>query len=232
MMRRAASLIVPLGERWASSGPGLDVMSCLTISISKMNMTIGTTGSVAGQAANQNPLGTASVAFYSGDSSLAEHSSTSDAANGKESKIIVENRSPAAPWTPTRMLEKRKTLPKRMGYMLTVLEKEKEEEAMKNKGFPPFRPGDMIELKLSIPQNKGRETTFKGICISKRNRGWRTSFTLRNFIGNSGGIERSFPLYSPHIIDLKLIETQKKKKYRRSKLYYLRNVQPKAYRIA
>lgn len=229
-MRRAASVIGPLAERWASSGQGLDVLSCLTISMSKVNINVG---SVGRQATSQRPLGTAGVAFYSDDSIGTERSSSADADNDKESsRMLVENRSPATPWTPTRMLEKRKTLPKRMGFMLSVLEKEKEEEAMKNKQYPPFRPGDMIELRLSIPQNKGRETTFKGICISKRNRGWRTSFTLRNFIGNSGGIERSFPLYSPHIIDMKLIETQKKKKYRRSKLYYLRNVQPKAYRIA
>ena len=34
----------------------------------------------------------------------------------------------------------------------------------------------------------------KGLCIAKRNRGWRTSFTIRNHIGNAGGIERTFPL--------------------------------------
>lgn len=135
------------------------------------------------------------------------------------------------PWTPTRLLEKRKTLPKRMGHMLMVLEKEKEEEARAARTFPDFKPGDMLELKLSIPQNKGRETIFKGICIAKRNRGWRTSFTMRNVIGNHGGIERSFPLYSPHIKELRLIEGRKKKIYRRSKLYYLRNLQPKEYRI-
>lgn len=135
------------------------------------------------------------------------------------------------PWTPTRLLEKRKTLPKRMGHMLIVLEKEKEEEAKAARAFPNFKAGDMLELKLSIPQNKGRETIFKGICIAKRNRGWRTSFTLRNVIGNLGGIERSFPLYSPHIKDLRLLDARKRKKYRRSKLYYLRNLQPKEYRI-
>ena len=49
-------------------------------------------------------------------------------------------------------------------------------------------------LPQSIPENKRRATVFKGICIAKRNRGYRSSFTLRNFIGNSGGIERTFPL--------------------------------------
>lgn len=139
---------------------------------------------------------------------------------------------PVAPWTPTRLLRKRKTLPKRMGYMMTLLEKEKEAEAASARSFPPFKAGDMIELKIAVPQNKGRETVFKGICIAKRNRGWRTSFTLRNFIGNNGGIERTFPLYSPHIKDLKVLEARGRKKYRRSKLYYLRDLQPKVYRIS
>ena len=136
---------------------------------------------------------------------------------------------PPRPWTPTRLLNKRKTLPKRMGHLLSVLEKEKEDEARAGGSYPDFKAGDHIELKLSIPQNKGRETVFKGICIAKRNRGWRTSFTLRNFIGNNGGIERSFPLFSPHIKEYKVL--REGKRVRRSKLYYLRNVQPKVYRI-
>ena len=149
----------------------------------------------------------------------------------------AESPSPSAkevcmPWTPTRLLVKRKTYPKRMAHLMSVLEKEKEEQAKASKEYPSFGPGDNIQLTLSIPQNKGRETVFKGICIAKRNRGWRTSFTLRNVIGNNGGIERSFPLYSPHIKDLKVLEGKKNKKYRRAKLYYLRNLQPKEYRIA
>lgn len=105
-----------------------------------------------------------------------------------------EQTSPAAPWTPTRLLQKRKALPKRMGHMIQLLEKEREEEAVSAKKYPDFRPGDFLELKLSIPENKRRTTVFKGICIAKNNKGWRTTFTLRNFIGTSGGIERSFPL--------------------------------------
>jgi large subunit ribosomal protein L19 len=178
-------------------------------------------------------------------SSLATIDSTSSSScrsvqqkRQQESRFsTVESPSPPVkeagmPWTPTRLLVKRKTYPKRMAHLMSVLEKEKEEQAKASKGYPSFGPGDNIQLTLSIPQNKGRETVFKGICIAKRNRGWRTSFTLRNVIGNNGGIERSFPLYSPHIKDLKVLEGKKKKKYRRAKLYYLRNLQPKEYRIA
>jgi large subunit ribosomal protein L19 len=59
---------------------------------------------------------------------------------------------------------------------------------------PDFGPGDLIELKLSVPENKRRVTVFKGICIARRNRSVRTSFTLRNLFGASGGVERTFPL--------------------------------------
>ena len=163
------------------------------------------------------------------------------------------------PWTPTKDLVKRKTLPKRMGHLLQVLENEKEQEMQAILQRPDFGPGDLLELKLSVPENKRRTTVFKGICIARRNRGWRTSFKLRNFIGNSGGIERTFPLYvyvffcyththtirsfflsnclyyhrySPHVQEIKIIAPSgRKKKYRRAKLYYLRNVQPKEYRV-
>lgn len=81
-----------------------------------------------------------------------------------------------------------------MGHLLQMLEKEKEEESLSQLERPEFGPGDVLELKLSVPENKRRTTVFKGICIARRNRGWRTSFTVRNFIGSSGGIERSFPL--------------------------------------
>jgi ribosomal protein L19 len=45
-----------------------------------------------------------------------------------------------------------------------------------------------------VPENKAREAKVKGICIAKRRRGYRTSFTLLNHIVGGGPVERSFPL--------------------------------------
>ena len=45
-----------------------------------------------------------------------------------------------------------------------------------------------------VPENKGRPATVKGVCIARRNRGWRTSFTILNHIAGGGIVERSFPL--------------------------------------
>ena len=59
--------------------------------------------------------------------------------------------------------------------------------------LPPCA-GDLVELKLSVPENKRRVTVFRGVCIARRNRSVRTTFTLRNIYGAAGGIERTFPL--------------------------------------
>jgi large subunit ribosomal protein L19 len=168
-------------------------------------------------------------AINTGNSHVTFQSDTSTVS--AVARAAVTNAPPFPAWTPTRELQKRKILPKRMGHLLQVLEKEKEEAAQQQLDRPDFGPGDLIELKLSVPENKRRTTVFKGICIAKRNRGWRTSFTLRNFIGNSGGIERTFPLYSPHVLEMKIIHAAGRKKYRRAKLYFLRERQPKEYRV-
>jgi large subunit ribosomal protein L19 len=135
---------------------------------------------------------------------------------------------PAAPWTPTSQLVKRKVLTKRMGYLMQVLEQEMEEQHAAKTNHPPFKPGDRLELKLVVPENKRKTTTFKGMVIAKSNRGWRTAFTLRNFIGSYGAVERTFPLYSPHIEEIKVLSS---KKVGRSKLYYMRNKPPRLYRV-
>jgi large subunit ribosomal protein L19 len=140
---------------------------------------------------------------------------------------------PLPPWTPTAELAKRKALPKRMAHLISLLDAERSAAAEAERPRPDFRPGDFLELKLAVPENKRRATTFRGIVIARRNRGWRSSFTLRNFVGAQGGVERSFPLHSPHLLDVKVLEPPggKRRRARRAKLYYLRDRPPKEYRI-
>ncbi len=51
-------------------------------------------------------------------------------------------------------------------------------------------------MRQGVPENKGREAKVRGICMAKRRRGHRTSFTLLNHIPGGGPVERSFPLYA------------------------------------
>ncbi|PRW56055.1 50S ribosomal L19- chloroplastic [Chlorella sorokiniana] len=168
-----------------------------------------------------------SLRGFTQQSWAAQAATPSAAAQAPAAAAAAAAASPPAPWTPTRELQKRKTLPKRMQHLLTTLELEREAEFSAALQRPDFGPGDVIELKLAVPENKRRVTVFKGICIAKRNRSVRSSFTLRNIFGGSGGIERTFPLYSPHITEMKVLESRR---VRRAKLYYLRERTAKEYR--
>ena len=78
-----------------------------------------------------------------------------------------------------------------------------------------------------MPENKRRPAEFKGLCIARRNRGLGSSFTLRAVLNNHA-VERMFPLYSPHILDMEVTE---RRKVARAKLYYLRNKPLKMSRV-
>lgn len=125
----------------------------------------------------------------------------------------------AAPWTPTRELKKRKSYFKRCGHMMETLEREKMKELAAERHIVPFRPGDVVKLTLEVPENNRRTQTFTGVCIAKKHRGLGSSFTLRTAIGNLA-VERSFPLFTPNIKAMEILE---RRKVRRAKLYYLRD---------
>jgi len=74
---------------------------------------------------------------------------------------------------------------------------------------------------------KERIQVFEGVCISKKNAGLNSSFTVRK-ISYGEGIERILPLFSPQI---NKIEVVKVGSVRRSKLYYLRKRSGKSARI-
>lgn len=148
----------------------------------------------------------------------------SDVGGTMESQAIWTGRH--APWTPTSKLTKRKHLTKRSQYMMETLSRELEQQSHA-KNFPEFRAGNILECTLMVPENRRRTTVVKGLCIAKNNAGWNTSFTIRNIVGNIP-IERSFPLHSPNLVDLKVVGS---KRVRRAKLYYLRELGNKFSRV-
>lgn len=136
--------------------------------------------------------------------------------------------SPMPPWTPTAQLTKRKILTKRMGFMLQTLEAEQAAAMDKTRALPEFGPGDLVEIKMAVPENRRKVALMKGVVIARKNRGWQSAFTIRNYLGNAGGIERTVPVYSPSLLGVQVLE---RRKVRRAKLYYLRDRKPSEYRV-
>ena len=102
-----------------------------------------------------------------------------------------------------------------------------EKEQMRT-DLPSFRPGDTVKVHVRIREaEKERIQVFEGVIIKKKKGGCRGSFTARK-ISYGVSVERIFPLHSPII---NKIEVLQRGRVRRSRLYYLRGLKGKAARI-
>ncbi len=103
-----------------------------------------------------------------------------------------------------------------------------EEAFATGKKHPQFKAGDTITVAYRIVEgNKERTQLYRGIVIKICGHGEKKRFTVRKMSGTIG-VERIFPLESPHI---ESIEVNKVGKVRRAKLYYLRTLTGKKARI-
>jgi len=87
------------------------------------------------------------------------------------------------------------------------------------KKIPQFRVGDIIEVHTKVKEgNKERIQVFKGLVIAIKGEGASKTFTIRK-ISYGIGVEKIYPLYSPVIEKIKVLQRGRVK---RSKLYYIR----------
>ncbi|KAG0624161.1 hypothetical protein M758_3G228600 [Ceratodon purpureus] len=136
-----------------------------------------------------------------------------------EAEIITEPTIPETTDDAPPPTLKTKKLTKRVKHIMEILDKEAVETANKEKDIPDIRPGDVIQLRVEVPENKRRVSMLRGIVISRRNAGINTTFRIRRVIAGVG-VEMVFPLYSPNIKEIKVVD---KRKVRRAKLFYLRD---------
>lgn len=102
------------------------------------------------------------------------------------------------------------------------------ETMVQDKGWPDFRAGDNIVVSYRIIEgDKERIQDFKGDVLQISGHGINRTFTVRK-LSSGVGVERIFPLNSPHIAEIKLL---KRGKVRRAKIFYLRKLIGKKARI-
>ena len=94
--------------------------------------------------------------------------------------------------------------------------------------IPDFGIGDTVDVHYLIKEgDKERVQLFSGTVISFQGGGTRRSATVRRLVSGEG-VERTFPLHSPRVADIKVVE---RGVVRRAKLYYLRDREGKATRL-
>ena len=102
------------------------------------------------------------------------------------------------------------------------------EQLSAKSSLPKFKAGDNVTVNYKIVEgNKERIQSFKGDVIKRQGDGATATFTVRK-ISDGIGVERTFPVASPHIDSVTL---NKVGKVRRAKLYFLRSRSGKSARI-
>ncbi|MBR6311488.1 MAG: 50S ribosomal protein L19 [Oscillospiraceae bacterium] len=86
--------------------------------------------------------------------------------------------------------------------------------------MPQVEVGDTVRVNVKIKEgNRERVQAFEGTVIARKHGGISETITVRRIAYNVG-VEKVFPLHSPNIVS---IETIRRGKVRRAKLYYIRD---------
>lgn len=102
------------------------------------------------------------------------------------------------------------------------------EKACRKAKVPAFHVGDTVDVYLKIVEGaKERIQIFNGVVMARRRSGMNENFTVRRIVNNEG-VERTFMLHSPLVLDVKV---KRRGKVRRAKLYFLRQRVGKSRRL-
>ena len=93
---------------------------------------------------------------------------------------------------------------------------------------PEFHVGDTVKVYGKIKEgNRERVQVFEGTVLKKQGGSNRATFTVRKS-SNGVGVEKTWPLHSPHVVKVEVIRHGK---VRRAKLNYLRDRVGKAAKV-
>ena len=102
------------------------------------------------------------------------------------------------------------------------------ESAQLKAEVPQFRVGDTVRVHALIKEgNRERVQVFEGTVLKKQGGSTRETFTVRKS-SNGVGVEKTWPLHSPHVVKVEVI---RQRKVRRAKLNYLRDRVGKAAKV-
>ena len=102
------------------------------------------------------------------------------------------------------------------------------ESAQLKAEVPQFRVGDTVRVHAMIKEgNRERIQIFEGTVLKRQGGSTRETVTVRKS-SNGVGVEKTWPLHSPHVVKVEVI---RQGKVRRAKLNYLRDRVGKAAKV-
>ena len=102
------------------------------------------------------------------------------------------------------------------------------ESAQLKAEVPEFRVGDTVRVHALIKEgNRERIQIFEGTVLKRQGGSTSETFTVRKS-SNGVGVEKTWPIHSPHVVKVEVI---RQGKVRRAKLNYLRDRVGKAAKV-
>ncbi len=102
------------------------------------------------------------------------------------------------------------------------------ESAQLRSDVPEFKVGDTVRVHAIIKEgSRERIQIFEGTVLKRQGGSCRETFTVRK-TSNGIGVEKTWPLHSPHVVKVEVI---RRGKVRRAKLNYLRQRVGKAAKV-
>ncbi len=102
------------------------------------------------------------------------------------------------------------------------------ESAQLRSDVPEFKVGDTVRVHAIIKEgSRERVQIFEGTVLKRQGGSCRETFTVRK-TSNGIGVEKTWPLHSPHVVK---VEVVRRGKVRRAKLNYLRQRVGKAAKV-
>ena len=114
------------------------------------------------------------------------------------------------------------------GNKMTTLMDKINQESVDKESALSFSVGDIVKVHAKIYEGeKERVQVFGGTVIAKDRNGATATFTVRR-ISHGVGVEKVFPMHSPHVVK---VEVERSSRVKRAKLCFLRKLTGKKARL-
>jgi len=142
----------------------------------------------------------------------------------------------STPVSEVRKVHQKHKIPhKRASSLLNTLTNEEFVKLKDGREWPQIRAGDSVQIDHLPNMSSNDPVKIRGVVIAKVNRSSDTALTILNVEGGTP-VERRITMYSPLVTNITVLQKafihEGKKRVRRSKLYYLRDLKPELYTVS
>ncbi|KAH0648591.1 hypothetical protein KY285_033839 [Solanum tuberosum] len=175
-----ALFVVPRNPTRCTTPQKLAFSACVSRKPSQLNVSLFSASRLLSSKWGSRSFVVRAEADSQGEPEATETDAPAETEVEAEAAVATEERPPFKPRA-------------KLGDIMGILNKQAIEASDTVRPTPDIRTGDVVEIKLEVPENRKRLSIYKGIVISKQNAGIHTTIRIRRIIAGVG-VEIVFPV--------------------------------------